>query len=62
MQIPTPELVRAAIEAAPAFARLGLSVRDPRLRARAAGALAEAIVEGLDRPPPVDPGQLALPL
>jgi hypothetical protein len=59
----SPDAVSAAILAAPAFAHLGLSVRDARLRARAVDALSVAIVEGLERrrEPEVE-GQLALPL
>jgi hypothetical protein len=50
-----------AIRAAPAFARLGLSVRDARLRDRAADALAETIAERLE-PRPDTQDQLSLPL
>lgn len=45
-----PESVSAAIRSAPAFARLGLSMRDATMRDRAADALAVAIVEDLERP------------
>lgn len=60
---PTPEAVREAIRAAPAFARIGLSVRDPRLRARAEEALSVAVAERLARPEmEVERDQLSLPL
>lgn len=48
---------------APAWARLGLTVPDPRLRERAADALAATIVQRIDEPVRVvDRDQLALPL
>lgn len=47
----------------PAWARLSLTVPDPRLRERAADALAATIVQRLDEPlHVVDRDQLALPL
>jgi hypothetical protein len=59
----SPEAVSAAIKSAPAFARIGLSVRDPRLRDRAVDALSMAIVEQLKRQvAPADARQMALPL
>lgn len=58
-----PESVSAAIRSAPAFARLGLSMRDAAMRERAADALALSIVESLERPrPDHDGNQMALPL
>lgn len=58
-----PESVSAAIRSAPAFARLGLSMRDPNTRDRAADALAVAIVEGLAQPRlDHDRNQMTLPL
>ena len=58
-----PESVSAAIRSAPAFARLGLSMRDATMRERAADALAVAIVEGLKHPrPDHDGNQMTLPL
>ena len=59
-----PESVSAAIRSAPAFARLGLSMRDETMRERAADALAIAIVERLEHPGPDhdDGSQMALPL
>ena len=63
MPIVSPEAVSAAIRSAPAFARLGLSVRDPQYRDRAVDALSQAIVDGLERPQPLaDDNQLPLPL
>lgn len=62
MDQPSPALISAAIKAAPAFARLGLSVRDERLRDRAADALASAIAERLEHPPVLaDENQMPLP-
>lgn len=57
------ETVSDAIRTAPAFARLGLSMRDPHYRERAIEALALAIVEKLEVPMPVqDANQIPLPL
>lgn len=62
MQV-SPESISAAIRTAPAFARLGLSMRNATMRERAADALAVAIVEGLECPrPDHDENQMALPL
>ncbi|WP_425505798.1 DUF6771 family protein [Sphingomonas hominis] len=62
MQV-TPESVSAAIRSAPAFARLGLSMRDASYRERAVEALAFAIVEDLELPQPdFDGRQMTLPL
>ncbi|NNG57132.1 DUF6771 family protein [Sphingomonas paucimobilis] len=62
MQV-SPESISAAIRTAPAFARLGLSMRDAAMRERAADALAAAIVEGLEHPrPDHDGSQMTLPL
>jgi hypothetical protein len=62
MQV-SPESISAAIRTAPAFARLGLSMRDATMRERAADALAHAIVEGLKRPrSDHDENQMTLPL
>lgn len=59
----SPATVSAAIRSAPAFARLGLSMRDANTRERAADTLAVAIVERLERPvPSTDPNQMPLPL
>lgn len=43
-----PADIVPVILAAPAWARLGIAVRDPRLRARAAEKLARTILEELD--------------
>lgn len=48
------------ILAAPAWARIGLTVRDERLRERAADTLAATIIERLGCDP-VDMNQLTLP-
>ncbi|MCW3797130.1 hypothetical protein OMW55_04825 [Sphingomonas sp. BN140010] len=51
------------LQSAPAWVRLGLTVPDPRLRERAADALAATIVERLDEPIRIeDRNQLVLPL
>ncbi|MDB5705764.1 MAG: hypothetical protein JWN66_2880 [Sphingomonas bacterium] len=48
---------------APAWARIGIAVRDPRLRARAAETLARSILEQLDGDAPGhDANQLSLSL
>lgn len=58
----SPATVSAAIMSAPAFARLGLSMRDPDTRERAANVLAIAIVEQLEQPrPDFDGNQMPLP-
>lgn len=54
------EQLSEIILAAPAWARIGLTVRDERLRERAADTLAAAIIERLERDP-VNVNQLALP-
>jgi hypothetical protein len=57
------EHLSSILLSAPAWARLGLTVADPRLRERAADALAATIVERLENPAPaVDRHQLMLPL
>ncbi|WP_420137762.1 DUF6771 family protein [Sphingomonas sp.] len=45
---------------APLWARLGLAIRDTRLRARAADCIAARIVERRDEDAPADPDQLRL--
>jgi hypothetical protein len=47
---------------APAWARVGLTMRDDRMRERAADTLAATIVERLDQPPASDVDQLPLPI
>jgi hypothetical protein len=56
--------ISAAILAAPAWARVGLTVRDPRLRERAAQELAETVLDRLEAGPALapHPDQLALAL
>ena len=55
--------ISAAIRSAPAFARLGLSMRDERMRERAAEALACVIRDCLEHPiAGADENQLTLPL
>ena len=58
----SPFALSAAIRSAPVLTRLGLAVRDPRLRERAADRLAHCIIDWLDRAPePHDDNQLTLP-
>jgi hypothetical protein len=57
------ERLSLILQTAPAWARLGLTVRDPALRERAADALAATIINRLDEPLQVqDRNQLPLPL
>ena len=56
-------LLSSIILAAPAWARVGLTMRDPQMRERAADALAATIVEQLEEPPALsDRNQLSLPI
>ncbi|MES1971532.1 MAG: DUF6771 family protein [Pseudomonadota bacterium] len=58
-----PADIVPVILGAPAWARLGIAVRDPRLRARAAETLARSILDGLDGDVPADDAnQLSLGL
>ncbi|MEG3148456.1 DUF6771 family protein [Sphingomonas sp. ZT3P38] len=61
-----PDLVPAdlipVILAAPAWARIGITVRDPRLRERAAETLARNILDELGGGPTQDANQLPLAL
>lgn len=53
----------AALLIAPAWQRLGIAVSDPRMRERAALALASSIIERVKMPgAAADPNQLSLPL
>ncbi len=57
------ERLSRILQNAPAWARLGLTVRDPRLRERAADALAATIMQRLDEQVQMeDRNQLTLPL
>jgi hypothetical protein len=56
------ERLSTIVQNAPSWVRLGLAVPDPRLRERAADALAATIVQRLEEPSPPDRNQLALPL
>jgi hypothetical protein len=47
---------------APAWARVGLTMPDPRMRERAADCLAATILDRLNQPAPTDPDQMALPI
>lgn len=55
-----PAVVAAAILGAAGWARVGITMRDEHMRARAAQELAQAIVEQIDPQPQPDPRQLAL--
>lgn len=57
------ERLSCILQSTPLWARLGLTVPDPRLRERAADALAATILQRLNEPVTVkDRNQLALPL
>lgn len=47
---------------APAWARIGLTMRDETMRERAARAMAQSILERMGSPPEADRDQLPLPL
>ena len=58
-----PADIVPVILGAPAWARIGITVRDPRLRARAAETLARTILAELDGDAPAyDANQLSLAL
>jgi len=52
----------AILQAAPGWARVGLTMPDERLRERAADTLAATIIEKLEGSSPADANQLRLPL
>jgi hypothetical protein len=55
--------IASILLSAPAWARIGLTVRDEQMRERAADTLAAKIVERLERPEPHDDSnQLVFPL
>lgn len=59
----TREAISSILLSAPAWARVGLTVRDERMRERAADALAITIVERLEHPvSQSDPDQMMLQL
>lgn len=61
--MPLPDQIAAAIEVAPRFTLLGLSMRDERMRDRARWELALFITERLESPVAMqDRDQLKLPL
>ena len=57
-----PADIAPVILGAPAWARVGITVRDPRLRARAAETLARTILEELGDGPVHDANQLSFAL
>jgi len=58
----TAPAIASMILTAPAWARIGLTVRDERLRERAADCLAAVIVARIEEEPEANRDQLALPL
>ena len=63
MQAPSPFFIAHSILPTPAWARLGITVPDSRLRERAAEELAIVIMERREKPPVIhDAAQLPLPL
>ncbi len=63
MTTPNPSYIAHSILTAPAWARLGITMPDERMRERAAEELALAIVARLEQPPTVyDASQIPLPL
>lgn len=61
--VPDSAALSAIILDAPAWALIGLAVRDLRLRQRAAQEIAETVLDRLDKPAPVEhPDQLLLRL
>jgi hypothetical protein len=56
------EILSSILLAAPAWARVGLAVRDERMREQAADALAATIIERLAEREPPNRDQMALPL
>lgn len=57
--IPTGTIAQAILEA-PGWARVGITMSDPRMREKAAEELALSIAERLDPQPEPDPRQLGL--
>ncbi|WP_308462169.1 DUF6771 family protein [Sphingomonas citri] len=63
MDTPSPQALASAVLIAPGWVRVGIAAPSPRLREEAALALANRIVDRLEKPQVVVPdGQLALPL
>ncbi len=58
----TSPLLATHLLAAPAWATLGLGVRDPRMRERAAAAVASFVLDRLEERELADDRQLALPI
>ncbi|WP_404337804.1 DUF6771 family protein [Sphingomonas sp. MMS12-HWE2-04] len=61
-RVATSSALTAAILAAPAWAHLGLAVRDPRLRQRAAREVAESVLDRLQNDFATEPHPDQLPL
>jgi len=57
-----PHALSAILIEAPAWAQVGLTMPDRRLRERAADCLAATIIERLADPVSPDPDQMALPI
>lgn len=58
----TPQAISAALETAPAWAQIALTVPQQRLRDDARAEMARHVYDTLVGPVATDPGQLALPL
>ena len=58
----TPAAISAALDTAPAWAKIALTVPQERLREDACAEVAKHVYEALRGPVASDPGQLALPL
>lgn len=57
-----PNKLSSILIEAPAWARVGLTMPDRRLRERAADCLAATIIDRLEEPNRPDPNQIALPI
>ncbi|GAA0733958.1 DUF6771 family protein [Sphingomonas japonica] len=62
MMTDTRELIALAIDNAPAWAKLALTVPSPRLREDGQRELARHVYVALTSPAPADPNQMVLPL
>jgi hypothetical protein len=58
----TADQIAASLDTAPAWAKIGLTMRSERLREDALRELAQHVHTSLYEPPRRDEGQLALPL
>lgn len=58
----TPDSIADALDAAPVWAKLALSMRSPRLQDEGRTVLAQHLYEALQGAPSNDPNQLSLPM